>query len=195
MNRMYLIAKLALTVLGICLLIWLLDSLRFSVLSSIRIQLDDESGSRDRILLVFFACAIPFSIVYCLLFYNDGLAKWMSRSKQINDSSVDYLWIVTVYRVTLFLCGTLFLFNSVHFLLRAIIFTIYCPKIIVDMIIYNYVDSVFRMPVDEWIGLFFKLCRAALVIYLILGAPYLVCRQLKSLAVDSKPEDLEASTQ
>jgi len=93
MNRMYLIAKLALTVLGIYLLIWLLDSLRFSVLSSIKIQLVHENGNKDRILLVLFAFAIPFSIVYCLLLYNDGLAKWMSRSKQINDSSVDYLWI------------------------------------------------------------------------------------------------------
>lgn len=195
MNRMYLIAKLALTVLGIYLLIWLLDSMKFSVLSSIRIQLEHGSGNKDRILLVFFTCAIPVSIVYCLLFYNNGLAKWMSRSKQINDISVDYLWIVTVYRVTLFLCGTLFLFNSVHFLTRATIFTIYCPKIIVDMIIYKYVDSIFRMPVDEWIGIFLNVCRAALGIYLILGAPYLVSRQLKSLAVDSKPEDLEASTQ
>jgi len=72
---------------------------------------------------------------------------------------------------------------------------IYCPKIIVDMIIYKYVDSIFRMPVDEWIGIFLDVCLAALGIYLILGAPYLVRRQLKSMAVDSKPEDLEASTQ
>jgi hypothetical protein len=190
MTKMYLLAKLTLTILGIFIL---LDFLSYLELPS-RLT----KGYSDAVvgpLLVTVVSLAPLCILaYYLLFKSDNLARKMVGSTNEDSSDVSRIWVVTGFRLTMFLCGVLIISGSIEFLVRVAGFVIVGPRLIINMIFYKYIDTAFRLGFREWLRLFVDVCRAVLGIYLVLGAPRFVRWQIRNLETCSRPKNVENQT-
>jgi len=190
MTKMHLFAKLVLTTLGIFIL---LDFLSYLELPS-RLT----KGYSDAVvgpLLVTAGSLAPLCILaYYLLFKSDSLARKMVGLTNEDTSDVSRIWVVAGFRLTLFFCGVIIISGSVEFLVRVAGFVIVGPGLIVNMILYKYIDTTFRLGFREWLRLFVDVCRAVLGIYLVLGAPHFVRWQIRKLDTCSQPKNVENQT-
>jgi len=179
MTRMYLMAKLALTMLGVFIFIESVSYFWF------------VGSPKDRwwptlyilgiiLLLSFLACRV--------LFWSDA---WMERVIGAEDEDAHVassMAAVGGFRVVLVLCGLLILGCRIEILVRAAAFIVVAPKIIISMIVYKYVDAVFYMPGRHWLRLIVNLARVAFGIYLVLGAPRFVRWQMDKYYLASSEE-------
>ena len=163
MTKMHLIAKLALTALGVLVLV---ESLRY-------IQLADAMGPGWAPSLFCLGIFLLLSFLACrFLFWSDAWVERMIGAADEEDAPpVSRIRAVGGFRVVLLFCGLLVLSGRIEILIKALAFIVVAPKIIVNMIIHKYVDGVFYMPARSWLRLIVDLVKAALGIYLILGAP------------------------
>jgi len=169
MSRMHLIAKLALTALGLLVLVESLRYLRFV----------GAVGPASVPSLCSLGVFLLLSVLACrLLFWSEA---WVNRMVGTGDEDVRQVSRVSVvggFRVVLLFCGLLVLSGTIELLIRAAAFIVVAPKIIVNMIINKCVDGVFYMPAQSWLRLIVDLAEAALGIYLVLGAPRFVRWQM-----------------
>lgn len=193
MSKMYLIAKLALTILGVYVLVQFFNNLYILLRMCLRAQ--PSAGYAEAIVAFVIGCSFPCIFAYYLLFKSDKLAKKIVGSGYENGGAVDNIWIVAGFRAVFFLCGALIISGSINFIINAVAFAIYCPKIIVDMIVYKYIDEVFSMPFETWLRLFVRSCKAALGIYLLLGAPRFLRRQIKKIDMNLRGLNIKPQTQ
>ncbi|MCK4293081.1 MAG: hypothetical protein KAY65_07775 [Planctomycetes bacterium] len=169
MTRMHLMARLTLTMLGVFIFIesvsyfWLMGSPKDTWWPTFYVF-------GIFLLLSFLACR--------MLFWSDA---WMERMIGAEDEDAHLassMAAVGGFRVVLVLCGLLILGCRIEILVRAAAFIVVAPKIIVNMIVYKHVDKVFYMAVSTWVRLIVNLCKTALGIYLVLGAPRFVRWQM-----------------
>ena len=193
MTKMHVIAKLALTLIGISLLNYLLSN--FNILLIVTVGGDFYSVERTKILACVILLPIPFFIVYWLLFRTGWLVQKLAGPGGQSTQDSERIWLVAGFRLTLYFCGIMILSGCMEFLMSAAVFMIYGPKVIIDMIIYRYIDEIFAMPIRYWLELFSKFCKAALGIYLVLGAPRFVHWQMKQSNGHQKPEAVGTGTQ
>jgi len=190
MTKMYLLAKLTLTILGVFIL---LDFLSYLELPS-RLT----KGYSDAVVgpfLVTVGSLAPLCILaYYLLFKSDNLARKMVGSTNEDSRDASRIWVVTGFRLTMFLCGVLIISGSIEFLVRVAGFVIVGPRLIINMIFYKYIDTAFRLGFREWLRLFVDVCRAVLGIYLVLGTPHFVRWQIRKLKTCSRPKNVENQT-
>jgi len=169
MTKMHLIAKLALTVLGVLVLV---ESLRY-------IRLVGTVGPGWVPSLCSLGICLLLSVLACrLLFWSDAWVERMIGPADEDVPAVSRIRAVGGFRVVLLFCGLLVLSGRIEILIRAAAFITVAPKIIVNMIVYKHVDKVFYMPVSTWVRLIVNLCKTALGIYLVLGAPRFVRWQM-----------------
>jgi len=162
MTRMYLMARLALTVLGVFIFI---ESMRYLQLAW---SVGDKWGPPVCsigifLLLSFLACRF--------LCWSDAWVERMIGPCDEDMPPVSCILVVGGFRVALVFCGLLILSGRIEILIRVAAFIVVAPKIIVNMIIHKHVDGVFYMPGRSWLRLIISLAKAALGIYLVLGAP------------------------
>jgi len=169
MSRMHLIARLVLTALGVYTLVL---GLNYGGLVG-RVGPGWAGG------LSCLGICLLFSVIASrLLLCPDA---WVGRMVGPDDESelpVSHIHVLAGLRVVLLFCGLIVLAAHIGFLLRAGAFLAVGPKIIVNMIVYEYIDKHFYMPVSFWARLITDLCEAALGIYLVLGAPRFVRWQI-----------------
>jgi hypothetical protein len=190
MTKMHLLAKLALTTLGIFILLGFLTYVEFS--SRLAMEYPDDVIITLLVIIVSFA---PLCILaYYLLFKSDNLARKMVGSTNKDTSDVSRIWVVAGFRLTMFFCGAIIISSSMEFLVRVAGFVIVGPRLIINMILYKYIDTAFRLGFREWLRLFVDVCRAALGIYLISGAPRFVQWQIRKLDTCSQPKNVENQT-
>jgi len=169
MTKMHLIARLALTALGVLVLV---ESLRY-------IQLAGAMGPGWAPSLFCLGIFLLLSFLACrFLFWSDAWVERMIGPADEDISPVSRIWAVGGFRVVLVFCGLLILSGGFEILIKTAAFIVVAPKIIVNMIVYKYVDEVFYMPARSWLRLIVDLAEAALGIYLVLGAPRFVRRQM-----------------
>jgi len=179
MTKWQLIAKLALTVLGIFIFV---ESMHYVWLAGAAGQLWWPSVYSLGIFLLF-------SVLVCrMLFWSDAWGERMIGPGDEDEPAIGTLASVGGFRVVLVLCGLLILAGRIEFLVRTVAFIVVAPKIIVSMIVYKYVDGVFYMPGRDWIQLIVNLARVILGIYLVLGAPRFVRWQMNKFYA-SAPAD------
>ncbi|MHC4648813.1 MAG: hypothetical protein ACYTBJ_25430 [Planctomycetota bacterium] len=179
MTKMHLIAKIMLVVVGIHLLVQLLNSVHVLLISSTGPHV--SLGSWPAMLVFLMFVAVSCSIVYYLLFRQDKLVRKVAGIADEDTGFVAPVWVSGGFRLTLVLCGILIIAGSIEFLINAGAFVIHGPRLIIEMIIYKYIDESFTMPLYAWIGLFAKLLKTLLGIYLLLGAPQYVQWQINRL--------------
>jgi len=170
MTKMQLIARLALTALGVLVLV---ESLRY-------IQLVGTMGPGWAPSLFCLGIFLLLSFLACrFLFWSDAwVVRMIGAADEEDAPPVSRIRAVGGFRVVLLFCGLLALSGRIEFLIRAAAFIAVAPKIIVNMIVYKCVDKVFYMPVSSWVRLIGNLYRASLGIYLVLGATRFVRWQM-----------------
>ena len=170
MTKMHLIARLALTALGVLVLV---ESMRY-------IQLAGAMGPGWAPSLFSLGIFLLLSFLACrFLFWSDAWVERMIGAADEEDAPpVSRIWAVGGFRVVLVFCGLVILSGRIEILIRAVAFIVVAPKIIVNMIVSKSVDKVFYMPGWSWVRLIVDLAKAALGIYLILGAPRFVRWQM-----------------
>jgi hypothetical protein len=169
MTKMHLLSKLALTVLGVLVLV---ESLRY-------IRLVGTVGPGLVPSLCSLGIFLLLSVLACrLLFWCDAWVERMIGPADQDAPPVSRIRAVGGFRVVLLFCGLLVLADRIEILIRAVAFITVAPRIIVNMIVYRHIDKVFYMPVSSWARLIADLCGAALGIYLVLGAPRFVRWQM-----------------
>ena len=182
MTRMHLFAKLILTTIGISIFATMLDSIELLARTVAGRPLYNEIVFRCVFSAVFFIAGFVF--IYYLLFHSDNLIKKIV-GPTANNNPVEFIWIITGFHVVFMFCGLLLLRGSVNFLIKASVFIVTSPKILVDMLVYKYVDDMFRLNFYEWIEVILKSCRAILGIYLLMGAPHFIRRQIRNFRTSS----------
>lgn len=162
MTKWQLIAKLTLTVLGICALEQFLSYAQYS---------GADWGQN----YYFGAMSlISFVVACCLLSLPDGWAERIAGPIGANEQPVGRIWVVGGFRIVLAFCGLVVLADRMGFLVKAAAFIVVAPKIIVNMIVYRHIDQVFYMAGSAWVRLITNIAKTALGIYLALGAPRFV---------------------
>ena len=169
MTKMHLIAKLALTILGVFIFI---ESMRYVQLLA---SMGDKWGPPVCSLAIF----LLLSALACrMLFWSNAWVERMIAPGDEDMPPVSCIWAVAGFRIALVFCGLLIFSGGFEILIRTAVFTVVAPKIIVNMIVYKCVDEVFYMPGRSWLRLIVNLAKAALGIYLVLGAPRFVRWQM-----------------
>ena len=193
MTKMHLLARFVLTVLGIFVIVALLDSI--NVLAKTHFGSPSSGVTAPKLVLLGVLSCVGCMLTYYFLFNSDSLVAKMVGPISEERLAVELIWIIAGFRLVFFLCGLLIMRDSIWFLIRAGVFLITSPKVLVDMIVYKYVDEIFRLDFYEWLQLFVKACKAALGIYLILGAPHFVHRQIRKLESYPPSRNVENQTQ
>ena len=168
MTKTQLIAKLALTMLGVFIFV---ESVSYFWLV----------GPKDRwwSILYVFGIFLLLSFLTCrILFWSDAWMQRMIGAEDEDTHLASSMAAVGGFRVVLVLCGLLILGCRIEILVRAAAFIVVAPKIIVSMIVHKYVDDVFYMPGRHWLRLIVNLAEVAFGIYLVLGAPRFVRWQM-----------------
>lgn len=185
MTKMHLIARIMLTILGIHLLVQLFDSLHVLLISSMGPQF--PWGSTPGLLVFLIFPLIACSIVHYLLFRPEKLVRKMVGPTDNITDSTDPIWIAAGFRLVLVFCGILITSRNIEFLVDSVVFLVYGPKLIVEMIVYKYIDKTFDMPLYAWLTIVAKLLKGALGIYLLLGAPQYVRWQMDKFDTHAGP--------
>ncbi|HUT31689.1 MAG TPA: hypothetical protein VMX13_18015 [Sedimentisphaerales bacterium] len=192
MTKMHLIARIMLTVLGIYLLVQLFDSLHVLLITNMGPQF--SRGSTPGLLVFLIYPVIACSIVHYLLFRPDKLVRKMVGTTDDIPDCVDSIWIAAGFRLVLVFCGILITSRNIEFLVNSVAFLVYGPKLIVEMIVYKYIDKTFDMPLYAWLTIVAKLLKGALGIYLLLGAPQYLQWQIDKFDTHAGPVNLGTQT-
>ncbi len=169
MTRGLLFAKCMLTALGIFVLNQGLQCLHIPS----DIHMSGWAWSVSLIVVIVFCGYLIFKFAF-------DNAEWARRLAGNSEGPViSDKWIAAGFRLILVFSGLLILVLETRFIARSIAFLIVAPKLIVEMVVYRYVDEAFVMSITEWLKLFAKLCTNALGIYLVIGAPHYIRCQMK----------------
>ena len=169
MTRGILIARCMLTALGVYVLNYGFRHL--NVLGGMRLSGWARGVS---LIIVVVSCGYLF---FKLSFNNAGWAKRVVG--RVEGPAVSQQWIAAGFRLAMVFCGLLILRREAGFIAKAAVFVVVGPQLLVRMIVYRYVDEAFLMSVMEWMRLLADVCRVALGVYLVLGAPHYVRWQMK----------------
>ena len=184
MSRMHLIARLVLTALGVQVLILFLDAL--GIASRFRLTGPDLGWLQGLCWAVVWL--LLFGLAYWLFFRSEGTAIRMAGPVSEGDQHVDTIWIAAGFRAIFVLCGLLILVSRIETLVRVAAFFPTGPRVLVEMIVYKYVDERFDMPFIYWAEAFVNFCKGILGIYLILGAPQYVRWQVNKFCLPTLRE-------
>lgn len=177
MTRMHLIARIILTVLGVYLLVQILDSAPMLLQSSTYWHSsDDRFVSVIPFLLIF---PFGFAVIYYLLFTQAGVVRKMVGSTDSVTDLADAIWTATGFRLALVSFGILITARNIDFIVNAVAFLVYGPPVVVQMIVYKYIDKIFDMPLYAWLTIAARLSKTVLGIYLLFGAPHYVKWQIE----------------
>ena len=168
MTKWQLIAKLALTVLGILVLVQFLTYAQ-------------DSGPWGQNSYFGAMSLVSFVAACWLLFLSDGWPERIAGPIGANEQPVGMIWVVGGFRIVLAFCGLVLLADRMGFLVKAAAFIVVWPKVVVTMIVYRHIDPVFYMAGSAWVRLIVNIAKTALGIYLALGAPRFVRWQASNL--------------
>lgn len=180
MTKWQLIAKLALTVLG---MLALAQSLTYAQ------YFGPDWGQSFNFGAISL---ISFVVAFWLLFLPDGWAERIAGPVGADERPVGMIWVVGGFRIVLAFCGLVLLADRMGFLVKTAAFIVMSPKIIVSMIIHRHIDPVFYMAGSAWIQLIVNITKTALGIYLALGAPRFVRWQASKQALGNECLEGEA---
>lgn len=185
MTRMHIIAKIALALIGVRLLVSLLYFTSFYMRT---VGAGFQIAPFARIPAFGVTLLVRCAVVYFLVFRNDWLVKMLVGPEERSAQHADRTWLVVGFRLTLYFCGVMVLAGCIDFLISGVAFIIYGPRVLIDMIIHRYVDDIFAIGIYGWLEWLSGLCRTTLGVYLVLGAPHFVRWQMKKFNRYAGPE-------
>jgi hypothetical protein len=178
MTKFHLIAKVTLNILGIYSLYLCLSQFGYLAFYP------GQTGTLVWVVKTLIATTvlvILLAVFYNVFFVRNGWILRMVGEVQGCEQPVSDKQILAGLRLGLVFCGVLIIVYNADFITKVPMFLIYGPKILVDMIVYKYVDNMFNISIYAYLRGFTAICKLALGIYLAFGAPHFVKWQMKKL--------------
>ncbi len=128
-------------------------------------------------LVLFLAVWAGLSVK--LVFRNSG---WAARiADPARGPQVSPKWTAAGFRLVAVFSGLLILSLETEFIAKAVVFAVIAPKLLVNMVVFRYVDEIFLMSTAQWLHLAVDICTLVLAIYLAIGAPHYVRMQTRAV--------------
>jgi hypothetical protein len=126
--------------------------------------------------------AITLAASMILLFWSDGLTRWITGPETAQFETADTRSIISGFRLTMCLCGLLILYRPVYLLIPAIINS---PKTIFDIAL-NRLE--YPLPAKTVVTIITQTIKGVLGIYLIFGAPHYVRWHVRAIEIKTRGE-------
>lgn len=178
MTRPHLIAKLILAAMGIRFLMESLGGIASSVVTLS--QNYPQEIFAIRMSIIAAKSVITFVLSLILLFRSDGLVRMIAGPDTNECEKVSSRWIITGFRITACFCGLLIIYHRIKLLFYYIPAIINGPNILSYMTLEGQ-SSLLSTKTSA--GIIVETAKWIIAIYLILGAPYYVRRQMRTIAV------------
>jgi hypothetical protein len=183
MTRPHLIAKLILAAMGVYLLMHFLGGVSSDVVP-LELKCPPETFTA-RMLVIVVEAVIALVASLILLFRSDGLARMITGPDANQCEKADGRWTIAALRITACFCGLLILYWRIALLIVNVPAIINGPNILSYMTLEGQssllsAQTLARILVEVIKGIF--------AIYLILGAPHYVRRQMRAIAAKSRGE-------
>jgi len=183
MTRPHLIAKLILAAMGVYLLMHFLGGVSSAVVR-LELKCPPETFTAKMLVIVVEAViALAASII--LLFRPDGLARMITGPDADQCEKVDVRWTIVALRITACFCGLLILYWRIAFLIVSVPAIINGPNILSYMTLEGQSS---RLSAQTLARILVEVTKWFFGVYLILGAPYYVRRQMRASAIKEQNE-------
>jgi uncharacterized membrane protein len=173
-TKMQIIAKAALTFLGISTLVNLCQNL--SILTSTT-QAQDTSTLR---VILFFPVFIILliAIVYLLIFKNDWLACKMAGTGEKLNPEIETLWLVGSLRMVAVSYGLILLSSSISTILNIVALPLHIRPLINEIFTFVTFPKSLIFTAAQWSSMIYNFLKALLAVYLLCGWPQFIRFQL-----------------
>jgi hypothetical protein len=169
---MQMIAKAALTILGVSAIVNLCSYL--SMLTSLT-----QNTSTLRVILfspVFIILLI--AIVYLLIFKNDWLACKMAGTGEKLNPEIETLWLVASLRLVAILYGLILLSSSIPTILNIAVSPLHIRPLINEIFTFGTFPKSLIFTAVQWSSMIYNFLKAILAVYLLCGWPQFIRLQL-----------------
>lgn len=184
MTRMQAISKAVLTALGIHAVVALAYSYPGRYYSAA--TRSPFTTALDVLFFLAFMALVVF-VAYVMILRNGALVRAITGDEDA-EPQADPGFLVKSLRIGLVLAGLMLLPGSARFLAEVLRWPFVFRQVINEWIIAGITPYLARFTWPQWYMMGFRLFRAALVVYLIAGAPHLVRFQVRqSFDLDPDP--------
>ena len=181
MSKMQIIAKAALTFLGISAIVNLCQNL--SILTSTT-QAQDTSTLRVILFLPVFII-LPIAIAYLLIFKNDWLACKMAGAGEKLNSKSEALWLAGSLRMVAIFYGLILLSTSIPTILNIVVSPLYTRPLINEIFTFKTFPKSLIFTPYQWSYMIYNFLKAILAVYLLYGWPQFIRFQLNIRKTES----------
>ncbi|MGD0596973.1 MAG: hypothetical protein ABSA64_05560 [Sedimentisphaerales bacterium] len=178
MTRPHLIAKLIFAAMGVHFLMQPLGRIASSVI--MLSQNCPPETFATKISIIAAESVITFVISLILLFWSDGLVRIIAGPDTDECAKVDECWVIAGLRLAACFCGLLIIYHRIELLFYYIPAIINGPNILSYMTLEGQSSL---LSTKTSVGILVETAKWIFAIYLILGAPHYVRRQMRVLAV------------
>ena len=179
MTRPHLIAKLIFAAIGIHFLMQCFGGIAEAVIML------SQSIFTIRMSIIAAKSVIAFAVSLILLFRSDGLVRLIAGPDANECEKVDERWIIAGLRLVACFFGLLFLYHRIEFLFYYIFAFTTDPGILSHM---KFEGQPSNLSNKTLVIILMEITRWVITIYLILGAPHYVRRQIRVIAVKQNRE-------
>lgn len=169
---MQIIAKAALTILGVSAIVNLCSYL--SMLPSLT---QNASALRVILFLSIFTILL-IAIVYLLIFKTDRLARKIAGPGERLDPKSETLWLVASLRLVAVLYGLILLSSSIPTILNIAVLPLHIRPLINEIFTFGTFPKSLIFTARQWSYMIYNFLKALLAVYLLCGWPQFIRFQL-----------------
>ena len=176
MTKMQIIAKTALTALGIYATVITCRYLSFLIPST-------QGG----ILPIAGFSIFTVVIISFFIFKNDSIARKMAGPGEKLNPETQAIWLVTSLRLGLVFCGLIILSTSIPAIVKILLIPVRIRPAVNEIFVFKKFPTSLVLSLRQWSTIIFDFGKVILAIYLLCGAPHFVRRQLKHSFAHNQP--------
>lgn len=176
MAKMHIIAKAALTFLGIYGIVTTCRYLSFLIPSP-----------EGRILPIIGFSIFAAAIAFFFIFKNNSLTHKLAGPGEILNPGTQTIWLITSLRLVLVFCGLIIFSTSITTIIKILLTPVYIRPMVNEIFVLKRFPTSLELSLRQWSDLIFDLGKAGLAIYLLYGAPHFVRWQLKYSFSNNQP--------
>jgi len=185
MTKMQIIAKAALTFLGISATVNLCHYL--SMLTS----LVQNTSALRLILFLFVFIIVLIAIIYLLIFKNDRLALKMAGPDEVPNTESEALWLAASLRLVAIFYGLILLSTSIPTILNILVSPLHIRPLINEIFAFRTFPKSLILTTSQWSTMIYNFLKAILAVYLLYGWPQFIRFQLNICKTKSPPNQTQ----
>ena len=178
MSRTQAVARICVTILGIHVLKTVLDHLAIS---------SRYPPTGDVLNWTLYPVVMGVTGFVLLIYYDQHVSK-IGGPDRVHEGIISSQSFAAMLRIVFFFCGLVILKNAMSTMVSAAGLIITSPRTITEIVLSKELPAFFPGRLNQWLGLLGELLRMLLGIYLVLGAPWIVCREIQFFQGAGGPE-------